>query len=52
MPLPSIDEYRRRAALLRERAGRLSAGLEHTKLLKMAAQWERLAEDKAALELD
>jgi hypothetical protein len=51
MPLPSAEEYRRRATVVRERAGKLPAGSEQAGLLKMAFQWDRLGEYKAELEL-
>lgn len=52
LPLPPAQEYRRRAVAVRERAGALPLGQERDGLLRIAAQWDRLAQYKDDQELD
>jgi len=48
--LPTAEEYRRSAEECRRLAGETPDKVERTTLLRMAAQWERLAEYKAKKE--
>ena len=52
MPLPPAEEYRRRAAAVRERAESLPSGAEREGRFKIADQWDRLAQFKEDQELD
>jgi hypothetical protein len=52
MPLPSAEEYRQRASSVRVRAQKFEVGPEQTALLKLAAQWDRLAQYKDEQDLD
>lgn len=43
----TVAEYKRAAADARKKAARTSAQQERQELLRVAAQWDRLAEEKA-----
>jgi hypothetical protein len=43
----TVSEYKRAAADARKKAARTSAERQRQALLRVAAQWDRLAEEKA-----
>lgn len=43
----TVSEYRRAAADARKKAAHTAAEWERQELLRVAAQWDRLAEDQA-----